>query len=138
MASGHCNCGTAVIGSACGWSSISLCWSSVEREPAREDATQRPPHCGTERPGGAARNGFRFSESGTSFRAVMSKRGLWTLEAVLGQIAVLSPQRLAQQRWGRRPTASAFNKSRTLFMGVKFLVPGNGDEQHAGNWFSAI
>ncbi len=33
-----------------------------------------------------------------SFRTVMSKRGLWTLEAVLRQIAILSPQALAQQR----------------------------------------
>jgi hypothetical protein len=30
-----------------------------------------------------------------SFRAVMSKRGLWTLEAAPGQIAILSLQVLA-------------------------------------------
>jgi hypothetical protein len=32
-----------------------------------------------------------------SFREVVSERGLWTLEAVHGQIAVLSRQTLAQQ-----------------------------------------
>jgi hypothetical protein len=73
-----------------------------------------------------------------SFREVMSKRGLWTLEAVQGQIAVLSRQMLAQQRWGRRLTASAFNKSRALFMGVKFFVPGNGHEQHDLHGFRPI
>jgi hypothetical protein len=33
-----------------------------------------------------------------SFRAAMNKRGLWTLEAVPGQIATPSPQTLAQQQ----------------------------------------
>ena len=33
-----------------------------------------------------------------SFREVMSKRGLWTLEAVLRQTAVLSRQTLTQQQ----------------------------------------
>jgi hypothetical protein len=66
------------------------------------------------------------------------ERGLWTLEAARRQIAVLSPQTLAQQQSGRRPTASAFNKSQALLMGVKLLVPWNGHVQHDLNRFSAI
>jgi hypothetical protein len=45
---------------------------------------------------------------------------------------------LAQQRWGRRLTASAFNKSRTVSMGVKFFVPENGHEQHDLHGFPPI
>lgn len=73
-----------------------------------------------------------------SFRTVMSKRDLWTLEAVLRRIAILPWHTLPQKRRGRRLAASAFNKSRTLFMGGKFHFPENGHEWHTMNGFWAI
>jgi hypothetical protein len=72
-----------------------------------------------------------------SFRISISKRGLWTLEAVHRQIAVLPRQAWTQQDVAPN-LASAFNKSRAFLAGVMFLVPGNGNEQHDRDKSSAI
>jgi hypothetical protein len=58
-----------------------------------------------------------------NFRPAKIKRGLWTLEAVPGQIAILSPQVLAQPQRARQPTASGLNKPRGLFEGSEVLDP---------------
>jgi len=56
----------------------------------------------------------------------------------IGRSHAFPRQPLAQLRSERRPAASAFNESRALPMGVKFLVLGNGNEQHDLDGSSAI